>query len=134
MGKRTKKEESVPFIPQKELDELIVDIQKYSEKPNMKRVSAQTIVGVMGEFFESYIVFAHDLDGNQFVMRKADNARDMRAINGLVEDYVDDRITMTSRNGRNMGGVDNEIEDWMNGLAEDDDDDDPSDDDAPTGY
>lgn len=134
MGKRTKKEEAVPFIPQKELDELIVDIQKYSEKPNMKRVSAQTIVGVMGEFFESYIVFAHDLDGNQFVMRKADNARDMRAINGLVEDYVDDRITMTSRNGRNMGGVDNEIEDWMNGLAEDDDDDDPSDDDAPTGY
>lgn len=116
MGRKPKKPENVPFPPIEEMEQLSKDIQKYGDRKELKSISAPPIIGILGEFFESYMVFAYDSDGNQFLLRKVDNPRDMRAINGLIEDYIDHRIEMVHKDD-----VD-ELENWMRRMEEEDDD------------
>lgn len=123
MGKKIRKpdEESHPFPSKREMDALEQDVKRY-DKPDIsdRKASANSIVGVFGEFFDSYVIFAFDLEGNPFIMRKADTPKDMLAIEKLVTNYVDGEINMVR--GVAPSDIDDAMRDWIDEEWNDDDD------------
>ena len=127
--KKIKKEEDVnssPFLPTNEMDQLNDDIEFYSsrlKKENVK-MNCAAIIGLLGEYLDDFVVLGHDPNGWDFIVRKADNPKDLRALTSLVEDYADGKVKM-SPGVKKMPSPDT-IEDFMKRMNEIESEDDES--------
>lgn len=119
-----------PFLPSKEMAELQEDLEFYSAnvKREEVRMNCASILALLGEFLDDFVVIGHDPKGWDFVMRKADTPKDIRALQSLLEDFADGNIKMSP--GMKRLPSSSEIDDFMRQMNEDDfmEDDDDDDD------
>lgn len=120
--KQTPEKEESHFLPEKEMEDLNQDIEFYSAnlKKDLSKMNCAAIIGILGEFLDDFIVLGHDPHGWDFVMRKVENPKDMRALNSLLSDYVNGKVKMIQRSKPIK--TDESLEDFIQNYYDEDDD------------
>lgn len=83
-----------PELSVEELDNLIREVgelEEFVDEPS-RRFDHATILAILSEYLDTFTLFGYSSEGDEVVLNCTKSRRDARALQGLIEEYLNGRL------------------------------------------